>query len=80
MAFTMRDAARIWEEVKENHRRLSECAGPHVFRRQNNGRRDTYRCEKCGGVVDDHGAYWYLQALKHVGLDPKNYVIEEASQ
>lgn len=55
---------KIWEEVKANHKLLSECSRPHDFEPFGDGPMKKERCKKCGGTVDKIHAYYYKQGLK----------------
>lgn len=61
-------ARTVFEEVRENHRRLEGCPGPHDFGVTdqsgfNFGQK--YTCSKCGGVLDGVALRWYLKGLEH---------------
>lgn len=53
---------KIWEQVKENRRKLDSCK-QHDFERRESG--VYYYCKHCGGRVDISGAYWYKRGLEH---------------
>lgn len=58
---------KIFEEVKENHKKLDSC-NLHDFSIDNNpeklyGRK--YQCTKCGGVVDSVTKSWYESGVAH---------------
>lgn len=66
----------IWEEVKANQKKLSDCPGSHEFVEEGKGVRHMYRCSKCGGTIDSVNYFWYLEGLKH-GIRKQFPVIEE---
>lgn len=57
----------IIQEARENDARLRACSGPHDF--EEHERRGTvlgsYRCRRCGGVVDVSQGVWYRLGLAH---------------
>ncbi len=57
----------IFEEVKENNRKLFNCTGPHKFVVMGTEEiiNKKYRCELCGGTIDAGRKHWYDQGLKH---------------
>jgi len=61
------EAKRIFEQVKENQRRLDECVGPHDFQpigeEKKFGRRHV--CTLCKGEIDSINKSWYETGLKH---------------
>lgn len=61
------EIGKIWDEVRENSKRLKECPGPHEFEKTNDGlfARADYRCKKCGGRVKGPQYHWYEEGLKH---------------
>ena len=61
------EASKIYEEVKENQRRLKSCEGPHDFHPVDPEEkiRRRYRCSKCQGEVDTVACSWYREGLKH---------------
>jgi len=58
----------IWEEVKENHKKLDACPGPHKFtipfRSSGELIRD-WSCELCGGHISSSDKSWYEKGLNH---------------
>lgn len=72
MAYLTRDDAnRIWAEVKENHRKLDSCPGPHDLYPDephgpgSGGRLPDMRCRKCGGKLRRMEAIYYLKGVEH---------------
>jgi hypothetical protein len=66
---TREEHQRIWEEVKENHRKLDSCK-KHSFDEDVTPDRvlgKTYKCTSCGGTVDSITKSWYELGLKHAG-------------
>jgi len=59
------DIRSIWDEVKENAKKLEECSGPHDFQPDNSRKpvRDEV-CSKCGGKISKVDANWYRKGLK----------------
>jgi len=58
----------IFEEIRENHRRLDRCPGPHDFGVTDQSGfnfRQKCTCSKCGGVLDGVALRWYLKGLEH---------------
>ena len=57
----------IWEQVKENHRKLRECPGPHDFHKIDEGKvfGPRYRCSVCQGEVCSTDYAWYRDGLEH---------------
>lgn len=63
------ESKRIFAEVKENHRRLDACPGPHNFVEHERYSPTstlvrTYRCTVCMGVVGTSEARWYIKGLE----------------
>jgi hypothetical protein len=63
---------QIFEEVKENHRKLDSCSR-HDFSIDlvpdtKWGKR--YQCSRCRGIVDSLTKYWYEKGLKHATKKP----------
>lgn len=61
------DAHALWEEVKENLRKLDGCS-LHDFSIDTNpyqkfGKK--FQCANCGGTVDWHTKHWYERGLAH---------------
>jgi len=61
-------AQKIWEEVKENKRRLDSCEGVHDFSididpEKNHNKRT--QCTKCKGYVWPGNLYWYNKGVEH---------------
>jgi len=54
----------IWEDVKENEKKLKECSKPHEFKREENKRFNDFICSLCGGKVGASSAKWYSEGLK----------------
>jgi len=56
----------LWEEVKENHRRLAEC-DYHTFTdiTPDNPLNKKYRCNHCQGEIDSRAYYWFMRGLAH---------------
>ena len=43
----------IWRDVKDNHKRLADCSGPHEFEPDPTDRRPILKrhvCKKCGAI------------------------------
>lgn len=58
----------IFQLVKNNHRRLDSCPGPHDFsivERQTGQLIRSWKCSKCGGVVEEIFKRWYTIGLEH---------------
>lgn len=63
-----KDLDEIWRDVKDNHRRLAECPGPHDFRPDPTDHRPLLKrhvCSKCGGWTDAIHVHWYNLGLEH---------------
>lgn len=61
------DSKQIWEEVKENHKKLDSC-NKHDFSIDVTpaikfGKK--YKCSSCGGVVDGITKLWYEKGVEH---------------
>lgn len=63
----LKEASAIWENVKENIKKLDSCSGPHDFvpidpdiklSRQ-------WRCTTCGGKIDNVARIWYERGRSH---------------
>jgi hypothetical protein len=54
----------IWEDVKENGKKLSECSKPHDFQKEKGKRFNDYICSLCGGKVSASSAKWYNEGLE----------------
>lgn len=57
----------IWEQVKENRRKLDACDGPHEFDEQTGSvlsSRKTFVCRKCGGALRASEYNWYQKGLE----------------
>jgi hypothetical protein len=59
----------IWEEVKENKKRLDNCTGPHEFTPNDVdgllGTAKNYKCSKCQGTITSVEHRWYERGLQH---------------
>lgn len=53
----------MWEEIKENDRKLTECLGPHDF--QSTVDKRVFECAKCGGTIRISEKNWYEKGLEH---------------
>ena len=65
----------IWRDVKDNHKRLADCSGPHEFEPDPTDRRPILKrhvCKKCGGWVDAIHAHWYTHGLEHGRKEQSN--------
>ena len=60
------DILSIWDEVRENAKKLEGCPGPHDFQPDTSKRlnRDEV-CSKCGGKISKVNANWYREGLEH---------------
>ncbi len=56
------DIRSMWEQGKDNLRRIDTCKG-HMFRPA--GTRGRLKCSVCGGEVDTREARLYEQGLAH---------------
>lgn len=68
MMVKSKDLKDIWEDVKENHRKLDSCPGPHDFVVKNpEARRMNQRmvCRKCKGEMTVLDANLYLKGVAH---------------
>jgi hypothetical protein len=57
----------IWLQVKANHKKLESCSG-HDFSLPERKTRQlvmTWRCSRCGGIVESSAKRWYELGLKH---------------
>lgn len=60
----------IWEDVKENARKLNGCPGPHDFSIETTRGKalsKRWKCSKCGGEVSAVEKRWYCLGLEHGG-------------
>lgn len=62
------EAKSLIEEIKENSKRLEQCAGPHDFSvdltpQKVLGKR--WQCTKCKGTIETLPRMWYQRGLKH---------------
>jgi hypothetical protein len=63
------DAKKVWEEVKENHRKLDTCKR-HVFVAIPDSTTPIprkYKCTACGGTADSINVHWYNLGVQHGG-------------
>jgi hypothetical protein len=68
VGLTKDDFKRIYEDVKVNRALLDACAGPHDFEQHESfsgGMVRSYKCSKCGGVVESLHKFWYERGLEH---------------
>lgn len=61
MPMTPAQVLEIFNNVKQNHKRLEECTKPHDFQPITGARK--YKCTKCNGEIDTTHYYWYYQGL-----------------
>lgn len=63
----------IWEEVKENRRRLDNCVGHHQFGRVRfaNGIARDVTCDVCGGSMSVMSALDYRRGFAAAGGNPE---------
>ena len=56
----------VWKQVKENHKLLDGCPGPHAFERTDEAayKWNSYKCRKCGGRVGYTEQLWYMQGIR----------------
>jgi rubrerythrin len=61
------EAKKIFEEVKENQKRLEGCEAPHEFSLEDPAKplRSKWVCRKCGGKVQHGDHHWYALGLAH---------------
>ena len=53
---------RLFKEVMENRQRLDSCKSHHFEVMQKVGTKpNRYLCVHCGGEIDHHAYYWFLQ-------------------
>lgn len=61
------EALKIFQEVKENHKKLDSCSGhdfaEDVYPERKWGKR--FRCTKCSGEVDYATKIWYEKGREH---------------
>jgi hypothetical protein len=74
VVITREESVEILRQVRENHRRLEECPGPHDFKPvERDGITPAigvkfgmkYRCATCEGVIDGSDKWHYDQGLEH---------------
>jgi hypothetical protein len=60
------EAIKIFNEVKENHRKLDSCKS-HNFSTEIQGlfARNKYQCSNCNGTVDWQTKHWYEKGREH---------------
>lgn len=63
-------AAQMWEEVKENIRRLEGCS-QHRFYGHLTSLRQKFRCERCGGKMDSLDMKHYIEGWVAAGRKPE---------
>jgi hypothetical protein len=59
---------KIFDDVKENFRKLEECTH-HIFDRVGEGMDTKYQCTQCGGTITPAEYKWFIIGLAH-GLNP----------
>lgn len=64
------DVREVFEEARENAKRLDACWGPHDFGDFEPGKRD-YFCSNCGGRVHATARAWYVKGLEHASISRK---------
>lgn len=64
---------KIWEEVKENKRKLDACPTPHRFGRVEfqSGRAHYVFCDACGGRMPVHDALTFRRGFAAAGGNPE---------
>jgi hypothetical protein len=73
--FSREEAKQLMEEIKENHRKLAACEGPHDFRpspsqnypavMRDKGMSDRWTCMRCHGWVYHEAHLWYERGRAH---------------
>lgn len=59
------DIKRIWQDVRDNSKRLEQCVVPHNFAQHDAAILPKWKCTKCGGIVSNSDYYWYTKGLEH---------------
>lgn len=66
---TKEQSLKIFEQAKENLRRLDGCAGPHQFEPHekigDGPLIHSYKCRRCEGTLVKEKVHWYEIGLKH---------------
>lgn len=58
---------KLWKRISENNKLLNSCE-QHLFSIDVTPEKTIakrWKCERCGGVVENINKYWYEQGLKH---------------
>ena len=58
----------LFQQVKENHRRLADCSG-HTFTDTTPDKPigKKYRCSHCLGEIDSQAYYWFTKGVEQGG-------------
>ena len=68
MALSKEEVQKIFGEVRANRALLDACAAPHTFlphEKYVGGLVRSFKCSKCGGIVETLHKHWYEMGLKH---------------